>query len=62
VIDHNNPIMVFLDEGGGIGHEVMITGYSSTELEFNYYDPQLGSYHSTLYSGFYSPYVITGVR
>jgi RHS repeat-associated protein len=62
VIDHNNPIMAFLYEGNGLGHEVMITGYSTSGLEFNYYDPQLGSYRSTIYNNFNSPYEITGVK
>ena len=61
-INLNNPIAAFLNEGGGIGHEVMITGYSTTGLEFNYYDPQLGGYRNANYNQFYSPYVITGVK
>ena len=51
--------MAFLFEGNGQGHAVMITGYSTSGLEFNYYDPQLGSYRSTIYSNFNSPYQIT---
>ena len=66
-IDDNNPIMAFLLEGRDekgvlVGHEVMITGYSTKGLEFNYFDPQLGTYRNALVNQFFMPFAITGVK
>lgn len=56
-IDLGHPGMGWLDQGGGVGHMVMLTGYNDNGT-IEYFDPQSGLYQNTLPSNIQNPFEI----
>ncbi len=60
-IDASNPVLAYMNNGDGTGHDVMITGYNN-DGTYSYFDPQASKYLTGTVDQFNDPFAVTGLK